>query len=119
MKRRVEKEPEGGSKERKQVGNDNSLASMFAKQQAASDLNKAREEYNAQLQKGKEIGLEEAAQAEPVRRSEKDTLDIEARRRQRACFRQEHGACNSAKAQCGHKLQKHLIRDAACEMSVQ
>jgi hypothetical protein len=55
MKRRVGKEPEGGSKKRKQVGNDNSLASMFAKQQAASDLNKAKEEYNAQLQTGKEI----------------------------------------------------------------
>ena len=45
MKRRVGKEPEGGSKKRKQVGNDNSLASMFAKQQAAIDLHKAREEY--------------------------------------------------------------------------
>jgi hypothetical protein len=50
---------------------------MFAKQQAASDLNKAREEYNAQSQKGIQIGLEEAAQAEPVRRSEKDTHVIE------------------------------------------
>ena len=43
------------------MDDDNSLASMFAKQQEACDLNKAREEYNAQLQKGKEIGLEEAA----------------------------------------------------------
>ena len=49
---------------------------MFAKQQAASDLNKARDTYNAQLQKGREMGLEEAAQEEPVRRSEKDTHDI-------------------------------------------
>jgi hypothetical protein len=42
MKRRVGKKPEGGSKKRKEVGNHNSLASMFAKQQTASDLNKAR-----------------------------------------------------------------------------
>jgi hypothetical protein len=34
MKRKVEKEAEGGSKKRKEVGNDNSLAYMFAKQQA-------------------------------------------------------------------------------------
>jgi hypothetical protein len=33
MKRKVRKEPEGGSKKRKEVGNDNSLSSMFAKQQ--------------------------------------------------------------------------------------
>ena len=56
MKRRVGKEPEGGSKKRKEVGNDNSLTSMFAKQQAACDLNKARLAYNAQLQKGKKWG---------------------------------------------------------------
>jgi hypothetical protein len=49
---------------------------MFAKQQAVSALNKAKEEYSAQLQKGKEIGFEEASQAEPVRKSEKDTHDI-------------------------------------------
>ena len=30
---------------------------MFAKQQALSDLNKAREAYNAQLQRGKESGV--------------------------------------------------------------
>ena len=41
-------------------------------QQVASDLNKTRDAYDAQLQKGKEMGLDEAAQAEPVRRSEKD-----------------------------------------------
>ena len=66
MKRKVGKEPEGGSKKRKEVGNYNSLASMFAKQQAACHLNKARQVYNAHLQKGKEIGLEEAAQAKTV-----------------------------------------------------
>ena len=66
MKRKVGKEPEGGSKTGKEVGNDNSLASMFAKQQAVSALNKAREEYDTQLQKGKEMGLDEVAQAEPV-----------------------------------------------------
>jgi len=36
MTRKVGKEPEGGSKKRKEVGNANSLASMFAKQQAVS-----------------------------------------------------------------------------------
>jgi hypothetical protein len=40
MKRKVEKEPEGGSENRKEVGNDNSLSSMFAKQQGVSALNK-------------------------------------------------------------------------------
>jgi hypothetical protein len=40
-------------------------------------LKKARDAYTAQLQKRKEMGLDEAAQAEPVRRSEKDTQDIE------------------------------------------
>ena len=50
---------------------------MFAKQQAVSALNKARDTYNAELQKSKEIGLEEAAQAEPARWSEKDTDDMQ------------------------------------------
>jgi hypothetical protein len=40
MKHKVRKEPEGGSKKRKEVGNDNSLFSMFAKQQAASAMKK-------------------------------------------------------------------------------
>jgi hypothetical protein len=34
----------------------------------------AREVCNAEHQKGKEMGLDEAAQAEPVHRSEKDTM---------------------------------------------
>jgi len=58
------KEPEGGSKKRKEVANDNYLTSMFENQQAVSDLNKARDAYNALLQKGKEMGLEEAANLE-------------------------------------------------------
>jgi hypothetical protein len=63
MKRKVlGKDPDGGSKKRKEVGNDNSLASMFAKQQTACDLNKAQLAYNAQLQKGKEMGIDEASQ---------------------------------------------------------
>ena len=37
---KVGQEPEGGSEKRKEVGNDNSLVSMFAKQQAVSVLNK-------------------------------------------------------------------------------
>jgi len=36
MKRRAGMEPEGGSRKRKEVGNDNSLASMFAKQHVVS-----------------------------------------------------------------------------------
>ncbi len=60
------------------MGNDKSLDSMFAMQQAISVMKKARDPYtDAQLQKGKEMGLDEAAQAEPVSRSEKDTHDIE------------------------------------------
>ena len=35
------REPEGGRENRKEVGNDNSLSSMFAKQQGVSALNKA------------------------------------------------------------------------------
>ena len=70
-KRKERKDHEGGSKKRKKTENDNSLASMFAKQQAVRDLNKTRDIYNAQVQKGKEIGL-----SEPGRRSEKDTHDI-------------------------------------------
>jgi len=35
------------------------LASMFAKQQAVIALNEATDAYNAQLQNGKEMGLEE------------------------------------------------------------
>ena len=45
--RKVGKESEGGSKKRKEVGNDNSLTSMFAKQQTACDLNKAPLAYNS------------------------------------------------------------------------
>ena len=66
MKRKVGKEPEWGSKKRKQVGNENSLASMFAKQQTVSVLNKANVSYNTQLQKGKEMGFDEGEQTEPV-----------------------------------------------------
>ena len=53
MNRKIGKKPEGGSKEHKEVGNDDSLASMLAKQQAVSHgaLNKASDAYNAQLQK--------------------------------------------------------------------
>jgi hypothetical protein len=77
MQRKAGNDPEGGRKKRKEVCNDNSLASMFAKKQAVSALNKARDAYNAQFQKGKEMGLEEVAQAEPVRRSERDIHDVE------------------------------------------
>jgi hypothetical protein len=58
MKRKVGKDPEGGSKKRKEVGNGSSLVSMFHKQQTSNDLNIAREAYNAILEKGKEFGLD-------------------------------------------------------------
>ncbi len=45
MKRKVGKEPEGGSKKRKEVGNESPLVCMFLKQQTANDLNKAREAH--------------------------------------------------------------------------
>ena len=73
-------ESEGERKKRKEVGDDNSLDSMFEKQQTVSVLNKVRDTYNAQVQIGKEMGLEEATQTDPVWvlcRSEKDTHDIE------------------------------------------
>ena len=48
---------------------------MFQEQQADNDLNKTRDAagYNAQLQKAKELGLDQAVQAEPVPRSDNDT----------------------------------------------
>ena len=45
---------------------------MFQKQQAANDLNNTRDAYSAQLQEAKELGLDQAVQAEPVSRSEND-----------------------------------------------
>ncbi len=60
-KRKEGKDLEGGSKKRKEVANDNSLASMFAQQQDVSDLNKTRDTYKVrdtyELQKGKEMGF--------------------------------------------------------------
>jgi hypothetical protein len=53
MKSKAGKEPEVGSKKRKEVGNGIALVSMFPKQQAVNDLNQSREAYNTQLQKGK------------------------------------------------------------------
>ncbi len=43
---------------------------MFQKQQIANDLQKAREVYLSILEKGKHLGLREAAHAEPVRPSQ-------------------------------------------------
>ena len=64
------------------------LLFMFARQQALSDFNKTREAYNAQLQRGKEMVLDEPAQAERVRRSENDTHPI-------VHCRVGYGGCNS------------------------
>ncbi len=76
MKHMVGKEPEGGSKLRKEVGNESHLTSMFQKQQTTND-SEARETYNAILEKGKQLGFDEAAHAEPVCRSENDTHPAE------------------------------------------
>ena len=76
MKRKVGKEPEGGSKKPKLVGNESRLASMFQKQQTVNDLQKAREEYLSILEKEKQLGLNEEAHAEPVRRSQHYTHPI-------------------------------------------
>ena len=66
MKCKVGKEAEGGSEKRKEVVNESTLAPMFQKQQTADDLKKPQEAYNVILEKGKQLGLEEAAHAEPV-----------------------------------------------------
>ena len=68
-------------------------------------MKKARDAYTAQLQKGKEMGLDEAAQAEPVRRSEKDTQDIEGT---------ETMACNSAKTHGGPKVYSKSFHSRRC-----
>jgi len=83
---------------------------MFAKQQAVSVLNKAREEYNAQLQKEKEMGLDEAAQTEPMRRSEMDTHDMEGTETVHATVPKRSVDPKS--------IPKHFIPGAACETSV-
>ena len=49
MKRTVGKDPEGGNKKLKEVGNKSPLDSKFQRQQTVNDLNKARETYNAIL----------------------------------------------------------------------
>jgi hypothetical protein len=49
---------------------------MFQKQQTANDLQKVREAYLSILEKGKLLGLHEAAHAEPVRRSQHYTHPI-------------------------------------------
>ncbi len=56
MKRRVGKEPEGGSKKREEVGNESPLACMFQKQQTVNDFKKAREAYNAILKRANSWG---------------------------------------------------------------
>jgi len=86
MKRKVGKEPEGGSKNLncsssyslpqahgKKVGNDNSWASMFPKQQAQRgqclQQSKRLRQYTTQSQKRKEMELDEATQTcVPVRK---------------------------------------------------
>ncbi len=77
MKRKVGKEPEGGSKKPKQVCNESPLVSMFQKQQTVNDLQKAREAYlsllEKVLEKGKQLGLNEEAHDEPVCLSEYHT----------------------------------------------
>ena len=97
------KDPEGGSKKRKEAANDNSLASIsqVTKQQAVSDLNKARDAYNAQLQRGKEIGLDEASAGRAC---------AKVRKGHTRHSRDGDGACNSAKTQCGPKVYPKAFR---------
>jgi hypothetical protein len=90
-KRKEGKDPEGGSKKRKEAANGNFC-------------------YNAQLQTGKEIGLGEAAQAEPVRRSEKDTHDIQGTETVHAIVPKR-----SVDPKC---IPKPFIRGALCDTSV-
>ena len=50
---------------------------MFQKQQTTNDLQKARKSYNVILaQEGKQLGLEETTQTDPVNASENDTHPI-------------------------------------------
>ena len=49
---------------------------MFQKKQTINDLNIARESYNTQFQKGKELGLDEAVYDESMFRSDNDTRPI-------------------------------------------
>ena len=67
-------------------------------------LNKTRDAYDAQLQKGKEMGLDEAVQEEPVCRSEKDKLD-------RRCMQRFQNVWTQSAFQS-------LSFQAACETSV-
>jgi hypothetical protein len=101
MKRKVGKEPEGGSKKLKELGNELSLASMFQKQQTVNDLNKARGAYNAILEKGK-LGLDEAAH--DIVESDTDDATVDATVPKR-----------SVNPNC---LPKSFHPDAACEKSV-
>ena len=110
MKRKVGKEPERRSKKRKEVGNDNSLTSMFVKKQSDSDLKKPRDTYNTQLQKGKEMGLDEVAQVESVCRSEQDTRDIEGTETVYATVPK-----HSVDPKC---IPKSFIPGATCEKTV-
>jgi hypothetical protein len=58
MKRKVGKDPEGGSKKRKELGNESPLASMLQKKKIGNGLKKGRDSYNAIIEKGKEFGLD-------------------------------------------------------------
>jgi len=58
MKRKVGKEPAGGSKKRKELGNELPLASMFQKQHPAIDLKQSTRGVNVLLQNV--LGLDEA-----------------------------------------------------------
>jgi GTP cyclohydrolase II len=78
---------------------------MFAKQQVVCDLNNVTEKYNAQLQKGKEIGLEETV-CEGQKRTH---MTLKARRPVHATVPK-----HSVDPKC---IPKHFI-DAVCETSV-
>jgi hypothetical protein len=103
IKRKVRKEPAGGSKKRKQLGNESPLASMFQKQHTAIDLSKAREAYNVLLQKV--LGLDEAAHAEPC---------APVRKQHTSHGRVGYSGCNSANTKCGPQLCAKAFRSGRC-----
>jgi hypothetical protein len=112
MKHRIGKEPKGGSKKRKEVWNDNALSSMFANQQAASEQTNQEKNTMHSFRKEKKLGWRTQTQSvkvEPVRRSEKDTHDLEARRPV-----DETVPKHSVDPKC---FPKHFISDDVCEMS--
>ena len=71
-------------------------------------LNKTREAYNTHLQRGKEMGLGETTQPEPVHRS------VYSQKTTYMTLKDSDGECNSAKSKCGPKLYSETFRSRHC-----